>query len=178
MKTYKYPTEEELVQLLKRPLRDASQLNATVASVLADIKSQGDAAVRMYEEKFDHVALQDLAVTEAEIQEAESMVSEELKVALQQAHDNIEKFHASQKFQAEHVQVTDGVECWQQSIPIQKVGLYIPGGTSFQYRSDVSYTSQDCRLRGNRALYPSCQRWQGESSYFSCCSYCRCKQNL
>ena len=130
MKLYKYPTQEELKDLLKRPVRDASQLNATVAAVLADIKAQGDAAVRMYEEKFDHVVLQSFAVTEAEIQEAESLVSDELKAALQQAHDNIEKFHASQKFQAEHVQVTDGVECWQQSVPIQKVGLYIPGGTA------------------------------------------------
>ena len=130
MKIYKYPTQEELPALLKRPVRDASQLNATVAAVLADIKTQGDAAVRMYEEKFDHVALQDLAVTEAEMQEAETLVNVELKSALQQAHDNIEKFHASQKFQAEHVQVTDGVECWQQSVPIQKVGLYIPGGTA------------------------------------------------
>ncbi len=130
MKIYKYPTEVELVQLLKRPVRDASQLNATVAAVLADIKTQGDAAVRMYEEKFDHVVLQSFAVTEAEIQEAESLVNDELKAALQQAHDNIEKFHASQKFQTEHVQVTDGVECWQQSVPIQKVGLYIPGGTA------------------------------------------------
>ena len=116
--------------MLKRPVRDAGQLNATVAAVLADIKTQGDAAVRMYEERFDHVALQDLAVTEAEMQEAETLVNVELKAALQQAHDNIEKFHASQKFQAEHVQVTDGVECWQQSVPIQKVGLYIPGGTA------------------------------------------------
>ena len=130
MKIYKYPSQEELKELLKRPVRDASQLNATVAAVLADIKTQGDAAVRMYEEKFDHVALQDLAVTEAEMQEAETLVNVELKAALQQAHDNIEKFHASQKFQAEHVQVTDGVECWQQSVPIQKVGLYIPGGTA------------------------------------------------
>lgn len=130
MKIYKYPTQEELKELLKRPVRDASQLNATVAAVLADIKTKGDAAVREYEEKFDHVRLQDLAVTAAEIQEAEQLVSNDLKKALEQAHKNIEKFHASQKFQAEHVQVTEGVECWQQSVPIQKVGLYIPGGTA------------------------------------------------
>ena len=130
MKIYKYPTQEELPALLKRPVRDASQLNATVAAVLADIKAQGDAAVRMYEEKFDHVCLQDLAVTEAEMQEAEGLVNADLKAALEQAHKNIEKFHASQKFQAERVQVTDGVECWQKSVPIQKVGLYIPGGTA------------------------------------------------
>ena len=130
MKIYKYPTQEELKELLKRPVRDAGELNATVAAVLFDVKTQGDAAVRAYEEKFDHVSLQDLTVTEAEIQEAETLVSDELKAALQQAHDNIEKFHAAQKFHAEHVQVTDGVECWQQSVPIQKVGLYIPGGTA------------------------------------------------
>jgi histidinol dehydrogenase len=130
MKIYKYPTQEELPALLKRPVRDASQLNATVAAVLADIKAKGDAAVREYEEKFDHVSLQDLAVTEAEMQEAEGLVNSDLKAALVQAHQNIEKFHASQKFQAERVQVTDGVECWQKSVPIQKVGLYIPGGTA------------------------------------------------
>ena len=116
--------------MLKRPVRDAGQLNATVAAVLADIKAKGDAAVKEYEEKFDHVSLLELAVTEAEIQEAEDLVDAELKAALEQAHQNIRKFHASQKFQAEHVQVTDGVECWQKSVPIQKVGLYIPGGTA------------------------------------------------
>ena len=116
--------------MLKRPVRDASQLNATVAAVLADIKAKGDAAVREYEEKFDHVSLQNLAVTEAEMQEAEGLVNADLKAALEQAHKNIEKFHASQKFQTERVQVTDGVECWQKSVPIQKVGLYIPGGTA------------------------------------------------
>jgi len=130
MKIYKYPSQEELKELLKRPVRDASQLNATVAAVLADIKAKGDAAVREYEEKFDHVRLDDLAVTTAEMREAEQLVSNDLKNALEQAHKNIEKFHASQKFHAEHVQVTDGVECWQQSVPIQKVGLYIPGGTA------------------------------------------------
>lgn len=130
MKIYKYPTHEELKELLKRPVRDAGQLNATVAAVLADIKTKGDAAVKEYEEKFDHVSLQDLAVTEAEMQEAEQLVSNDLKQALVLAHQNIEKFHASQKFQAEHVQVTEGVECWQKSVPIQKVGLYIPGGTA------------------------------------------------
>lgn len=116
--------------MLKRPVRDAGQLNATVAAVLANIKAKGDAAVKEYEEKFDHVRLQDLAVTDAEIQEAETLVAADLKAALEQAHQNIRKFHAAQKFQAEHVQVTDGVECWQKSVPIQKVGLYIPGGTA------------------------------------------------
>jgi histidinol dehydrogenase len=130
MKIYKFPSEEKLPALLKRPVRDASQLNATVAAVLADIKAMGDAAVRMYEEKFDHVQLQNLAVTEDEMHEAEGLVSADLKAALVQAHSNIERFHASQKFQGEPVLVTEGVECWQKSVPIQKVGLYIPGGTA------------------------------------------------
>ena len=95
MKVYKYPTEEELKELLKRPVRDASQLNTTVAAVLADIKAQGDVAVRFYEEKFDHVQLQELAVTESEMQEAEQLVDNDLKKALEQAHHNIEKFHAA-----------------------------------------------------------------------------------
>ena len=83
MKIYKYPTLEELPALLKRPVRDASQLNATVAAVLADVKTQGDAAVRMYEEKFDHVSLQNLAVTKVEMQEAEGLVNADLKAALE-----------------------------------------------------------------------------------------------
>ena len=98
--------------------------------MLADVRSRGDEAVREYEQKFDKVALQQLAVSEAEMQEAETLVSDELKQAIALAHDNIHKFHASQKFTADHVQVTDGVECWQKSVAIEKVGLYIPGGTA------------------------------------------------
>lgn len=130
MNIYINPSSEELEALLKRPVREASELNATVSAVLQDVRQRGDAAVREYEERFDHVALSDLAVSEAEMQAAEAMVSEELKQAIQLAHDNIERFHAAQRFQGEHVQVTDGVECWQQSVAIERVGLYIPGGTA------------------------------------------------
>lgn len=130
MKVFRYPSQAELPALLKRPTRDAADLNAIVAGVLADVRSRGDEAVREYEQKFDKVALQQLAVSEAEMQEAETLVSDELKQAIALAHDNIHKFHASQKFTADHVQVTDGVECWQKSVAIEKVGLYIPGGTA------------------------------------------------
>ena len=130
MNIYKYPSIKELDALLKRPVRDASELNKTVSAVLQDVKQRGDAAVREYEERFDKVRLEDLAVSEADILAAEKLVSEELKQAIRLAHQNIERFHATQKFEGERVKVTDGVECWQKSVAIEKVGLYIPGGTA------------------------------------------------
>ena len=130
MNVYKYPTLDELEVLLKRPVRDASELNATVSAVLQDVRQRGDAAVREYEERFDKVRLADLAVSEEEMTAAEALVSEELKDAIRLAHRNIERFHAAQRFEGEHMQVTDGVECWQKSVAIERVGLYIPGGTA------------------------------------------------
>lgn len=130
MNIIKYPSQEQIKQIIERPHLDVSQLNATVASVLADIKENGDKAVIAYEEKFDHVQLSSLAVTEAEIDEAEALVSKELKDALILAHDNIAKFHESQKFESAKVETAPGVVCWQKSVAIEKVGLYIPGGTA------------------------------------------------
>ena len=130
MKIYTYPSPAELDVLLKRPVRDASELNATVAAVLQDVKQRGDDAVREYEERFDKVSLTDLAVSEAEIQMAEKLVGEDLKEAIRLAHQNIEKFHAAQCFDGKHIKVTEGVECWQKSVAIERVGLYIPGGTA------------------------------------------------
>ena len=109
-------------------MKDAADLNRLVADVLADVKAHGDSAVKAYEQKFDHVELNDLKVSEEEFQEAEQLVSGELKQAIALAQANIEKFHANQRFHGEHCRVTDGVECWQKSIAIEKVGLYIPGG--------------------------------------------------
>ena len=130
MKTYRYPKETEWEELLRRPTKDATELNDVVASVLRDIRERGDEAVREYELKFDKAQLTDLAVSEAEMQEAESLVSDELKQALQLAHQNIHTFHAAQRFETKKCQVTEGVTCWQQAIPIERVGLYIPGGTA------------------------------------------------
>ena len=130
MKTYRYPKETEWEELLRRPTKDATELNDVVASVLRDIRERGDEAVREYELKFDKADLTDLAVSEAEMQEAESLVSDELKQALQLAHQNIHTFHAAQRFETKKCQVTEGVTCWQQAIPIERVGLYIPGGTA------------------------------------------------
>ena len=130
MNIYKYPQTDELDELLRRPVRDASELNATVSAVLQDVRQRGDAAVREYEERFDKVRLADLAVSEEEMTAAEALVSEELKDAIRLAHRNIERFHAAQRFEGEHMQVTEGVECWQKSVAIERVGLYIPGGTA------------------------------------------------
>lgn len=109
---------------------DLSKLNETVSSVLKDIKDNGDEAVKRYEEKFDHVQLSSLAVTSEEIEEAMHLISPELKTALEQAHHNIAVFHEAQKFEGEKIETCKGVTCWQKSIPIDKVGLYIPGGTA------------------------------------------------
>ena len=130
MKTYTYPSKDELDALLRRPVRDASELNATVAAVLQDVRLKGDVAVREYEEKFDKVQLDNLAVSEAEMLAAEELVSNELKQAINLAHTNIRRFHEAQRFEGEHIEVTNGVECWQKSVAIERVGLYIPGGTA------------------------------------------------
>lgn len=130
MKVIKYPAKEEWSEIVKRPHLDVSQLNATVQGVLDDVKNHGDEAVKRYEEKFDHAHLDSLAVTEAELEEAEKTVSQELKDALHLAHHNIAEFHHSQKFDGVKVETCPGVTCWQKSVAIEKVGLYIPGGTA------------------------------------------------
>jgi len=130
MKVIKYPAKEEWSEIVKRPHLDVSQLNATVQGVLDDVKNHGDDAVKRYEEKFDHAHLDSLAVTEAEIDEAEQLVSQDLKDALHLAHHNIAAFHHSQKFEGSKVETCAGVTCWQKSVAIEKVGLYIPGGTA------------------------------------------------
>lgn len=130
MNVIKYPSKVTWPELVKRPHLDVSQLNATVQSVLDDVKQRGDEAVKSYEEKFDHVVLNSLAVSEEEIEEAQALVSPELLDSLKLAHDNIFKFHHAQQFEGVSLETSKGVECWQKSVAIQKVGLYIPGGTA------------------------------------------------
>ncbi len=126
----KYPAREEWAQIIERPHLDTSELNQTVASVLADVKTRGDEAVKGYELKFDHVDLDTLAVSEAEMEEARNSVSADLQQAIEMAYSNIRKFHESQRFRSKKVETQPGVVCWQKSIAIEKVGLYIPGGTA------------------------------------------------
>lgn len=151
MNIYINPTTEELAALLCRPTREASELNATVSVVLQDIKQRGDAAVREYEEKFDMVRLTNLAVTEAEMLAAEETIGEELKEAIRLAHRNIKRFHEAQRFDGEHIQVADGVECWQKSVAIERVGLYIPGGTAPLF-STVLMLATPAKIAGCRDI--------------------------
>ena len=131
MNIIKYPSKSDWNSIVERPHMDLSKLNATVSSVLQDIKENGDEAIKKYEEKFDHVKLSSLRVTEDEISEAWEKVSADLKDSLEQAHHNIAVFHEAQKFgEGQHIETCNGVTCWQKSIAIEKVGLYIPGGTA------------------------------------------------
>ena len=130
MNIIRYPERSEWQKIVERPHLDVSQLNETVASVLADVRQRGDEAVKGYELKFDHVDLPSLEVTQDEIDEAGKLVSKDLKEAIQLAHDNIKTFHESQRFRSKKVETRPGVTCWQKSVPIEKVGLYIPGGTA------------------------------------------------
>lgn len=151
MKIIRYPQKEEWNSIVERPHLDVSQLNATVESVLKDVRENGDKAVMAYEEKFDHAQLSTLAVTEAEIEEALTLVSEELMESLQIAHHNISKFHESQKFEGIKVETCKGVTCWQKSVPIEKVGLYIPGGTAPLF-STVLMLATPAKIAGCREI--------------------------
>lgn len=130
MKTIKYPNRSEWLQLLKRPVMDVSSLEAIVSSVLNDIKVDGDNAVKKYTLQFDKAQLDDLLVGEKEFTEAEKNISVELKAAIRLAKTNIEKFHLAQKEEIKIIETANGVNCWRKSVGIEKVGLYIPGGSA------------------------------------------------
>ena len=124
------PDKSQWQEILKRPVMNTENLFDTVRSVIDRVKEEGDRAVLDYEEKFDKVVLSSLAVSEEEQQEAENLVSEDLKAAIRLAKQNIETFHAAQRFEGKKVQTQPGVTCWQKAVAIEKVGLYIPGGTA------------------------------------------------
>ncbi|MBO7419474.1 MAG: histidinol dehydrogenase [Bacteroidaceae bacterium] len=130
MRIINNPERKEWSELLKRPMMDTGQLHDKVRVILNDVKANGDKAVLGYEETFDHVQLATLAVSDAEIMEAEGLVSDELKAAIRLAKENIAKFHEAQRFAGVQVETQPGVTCWQESVAIEKVGLYIPGGTA------------------------------------------------
>lgn len=130
MKIYKNPKREVWGEIVSRPRLDLTKLNETVSTVLNDIRHRGDEAVREYELKFDKAELTNLAVSEAEMDEAEKLVSNELRDAIILAHHNIKVFHISQRFVGQKVKTQEGVTCWQKSVAIERVGLYIPGGTA------------------------------------------------
>lgn len=124
------PDKSRWPELLKRPTLNTESLFGTVQGVIDRVKAGGDRAVLEYEEQFDKVALTSLVVSEEERNEAEALLSEELKAAIRLAKQNIETFHAAQRFEGKRVQTQPGVTCWQKAVAIEKVGLYIPGGTA------------------------------------------------
>ena len=109
---------------------DTARLHDTVRGIINSVKEEGDKAVLRFEETFDHVRLESLAVSEHEIAEAEKLLTDELKEAILLAKENISRFHTAQRFAGVKVETQPGVMCWQESVPIEKVGLYIPGGTA------------------------------------------------
>ena len=151
MKVFKYPQESEWKELLKRPTKDSESLNATVDEVLREIRLRGDEAVREYELRFDKVELADLLVNMAEWDEAETLVPSELREALELAHRNIHTFHEAQRFEGLQCQVTEGVTCCQKAIPIERVGLYIPGGTAPLF-STVLMLATPARIAGCKEI--------------------------
>ena len=151
MNIIRYPRREEWKTIVERPHLDVSQLNAVVNGVLDDVRQNGDSAVRKHEAKFDHAQLDSLAVSEAEMNEAEQLVAKDLHDALVLAHHNIKVFHESQRFEGKPVETQPGVTCWQKSVPIEKVGLYIPGGTAPLF-STVLMLATPAKIAGCREI--------------------------
>ncbi len=151
MNIIRYPKREDWASITERPQLDTSTLNATVSNILGDIKANGDEAVRKYEEMFDHVRLDSLAVSENEIEEAWNSVTAELRQSIELAHANISSFHEAQHFNGVKVETAPGVTCWQKSVPIEKVGLYIPGGTAPLF-STVLMLATPARIAGCREI--------------------------
>ena len=124
------PKPETWSEILKRPTKTIDDIEATVKEIFKEVQEKGDEAVAKYTLLFDGVKFENIDVSESEIQNAIAFVSEELKTAIQLAKSNIEKFHLAQKTPKIEVETVEGVKCWQEKRPIQKVGLYIPGGTA------------------------------------------------
>lgn len=130
MEKYINPNKKQWNEILKRPTQEVADIEQTVNQIFDEIRQKGDAAVAKYTELFDGFKMKELKVSEVEIEKAEGEISEELKAAIDVAKKNIEKFHAAQKTEKVKIETTNGVVCWQEKKPIQKVGLYIPGGTA------------------------------------------------
>lgn len=130
MRVFLHPASDQWEEILRRPTLDTVSLEQTAGAILHDVQREGDAAVLRYTEKFDHVRLTDHAVSQPEIAAAAAMLREDLKKAIRTAAQNITRFHEQQRLDPEPVETMPGVTCWRKSVPVEKVGLYIPGGTA------------------------------------------------
>lgn len=145
------PDKDQWANLLKRPTLDTESLFDTVKAIIERVKTEGDRAVLDYEVQFDKVSLSSLSVSAQEMDEAEALVSDELKAAIRLSAQNIETFHAAQRFNGAKVETQPGVTCWQKAVAIEKVGLYIPGGTAPLF-STVLMLALPARIAGCREI--------------------------
>ena len=136
---------------MKRPVMNTESLFDTVRDIIRAVRAEGDKAVLRYEAQFDKVQLEALEVTPQEFDEAEALVSEELKDAIRLAAENIGTFHAAQRFEPRKVETQPGVTCWQKAVPIERVGLYVPGGTAPLF-STVLMLAVPARIAGCREV--------------------------
>ncbi|HTQ65707.1 MAG TPA: histidinol dehydrogenase [Puia sp.] len=130
MRVIQFPERTEWRKIMMRPVADTSSLEMTVSNILKEVRENGDDAVRRFSLMFDKVSIENAEITQKEIGEANSLVSDELKSAIQKAKKNIEFFHKQQLQPVEMIEPMAGVQCWRKTVPIEKVGLYIPGGTA------------------------------------------------
>lgn len=151
MELISYPSRKEWTQLLKRPVYDNDKLESVVSGILVDVRLKGDAAIKKYTLEFDGVNIDQLEVTPAEFDRAEGMLSEPFKKAVKLASANIEKFHKAQKVEPKIIETTPGVKCWQKSLAIEKVGLYVPGGSAPLF-STVLMLAIPARIAGCREI--------------------------
>lgn len=130
MKIYRYPTKDTWADLVKRPVFERNEISALIAGIFKEVEKNGDQALMEFNRKFDKAETPSISVTETEVKNAENQISDELKQAIQQAKENISTFHASQIPETSKIETTKGVVCWRENRAIEKVGIYIPGGTA------------------------------------------------
>lgn len=147
MKIIKNPEKKVWPEILARPVFETAELEGKVSAILEMVEKEGDRAVRRFTEKFDGVSLENPAVSEKEFDDAEKSVSGELKTAITEARSNIGKFHSAQNLKTTRIETTKGVFCWQKSVPIERIGLYIPGGTAPLF-STVLMLAEPARIAG------------------------------
>lgn len=151
MKWYQFPEEKQWPEIIQRPVNDVETLEKTVRKILRKVKTGGDKSVKKFTRELDKVKLDNIRVTEDEIQSADSQVPEELKNAIQLAKQNIERFHRTQQEEINKTEMMPGVYCWRASRPIEKIGLYIPGGSAPLF-STVLMLAAPARLAGCREI--------------------------
>ncbi|MDL2278258.1 histidinol dehydrogenase [Parabacteroides sp. OttesenSCG-928-G07] len=151
MRVIRYPDRKEWQELATRPSLDVSALFDTVKEVLKEVEQEGDVAVKRYSEKFDKVSLTSFLVGEDEFNAAENEIPESLKKAIYTAKNNIETFHAAQRLKTVKIETSPGVVCWQKAVAIEKVGLYIPGGTAPLF-STVLMLAVPARIAGCKEI--------------------------